>query len=97
MYTNECITKHCSKTIITFADYTKMISNISNNDEKPYGDEVKLLMEWCAEKNLSHDVSKTKKLVVDFRSRVHAATSSEGTMVERVSDSLTHSTCLDFL
>ncbi|KAI4871528.1 hypothetical protein NFI96_002570 [Prochilodus magdalenae] len=56
-----------SNTIIKFADDTKIISNITSDDEGPYREEVQLLTEWCTTNNLSLNVSKTKELIIDFR------------------------------
>ncbi|KAI4893114.1 hypothetical protein NFI96_020621 [Prochilodus magdalenae] len=36
----------------------------------PYREEVKLLTEWCATKNLALNVNKTKELIIDFR-KIH--------------------------
>ncbi|KAI4903706.1 hypothetical protein NFI96_004082 [Prochilodus magdalenae] len=67
LYTHDCTTTHSSNTIIKFADDTTIIGNITNDDEGPYREEVKLLTEWCAANNLSLNVSKTKELIIDFR------------------------------
>jgi hypothetical protein len=39
-----------------------------NNDETACREEVRDLAEWCQVKNLSLNVNKMKKLVVDYRS-----------------------------
>ncbi|KAI4901817.1 hypothetical protein NFI96_010212 [Prochilodus magdalenae] len=66
---------------------TPIIGNITNDDERPYREEVKLLTEWCAANNLSLNVSKTKELIIDFRKggRTHTPLNIGGTLVERVS------------
>ena len=39
---------------------------ITNNDETAYSEEVKDLAEWCLENNLSLNINKMKKLIVDY-------------------------------
>ncbi|KAI4879075.1 hypothetical protein NFI96_030394, partial [Prochilodus magdalenae] len=87
LYTHDCTTTHSSNTIVKFADDTRIICNITNDDEGPYREEVKLLTEWCAANNLSLNVSKTKELIIDFRKggRTHTPLNIGGTLVERVS------------
>ena len=87
LYTHDCTTTYSSNTIIKFADDTTIIGNITNDDEGPYREEVKLLTEWCAANNLSLNVSKTKELIIDFRKggRTHTPLNIGGTLVERVS------------
>ncbi|KAI4878394.1 hypothetical protein NFI96_026871, partial [Prochilodus magdalenae] len=83
LYTHDCTTTHSSNTIIKFADDTTIIGNITNDDEGPYREEVKLLTEWCAASNVSLNVS--KELIIDFRKarRTHTPLNIGGTLVER--------------
>ncbi|KAI4877002.1 hypothetical protein NFI96_004733 [Prochilodus magdalenae] len=78
---------HSSNTIIMFADDTTIISNITQDDEGLYREEVKLLTEWCAANNLFLNASKTKELITDFRKgeRTDTPLTIGGTFVERVS------------
>ncbi|KAI4894208.1 hypothetical protein NFI96_007184 [Prochilodus magdalenae] len=87
LYTHDCTTTYSSNTVIKFAEVTTIIGNITNDDEGPYREEVKLLTEWCAANNLSLNVSKTKELIIDFRKggRTHTPLNIGGTLVERVS------------
>ncbi|KAI4886435.1 hypothetical protein NFI96_011889 [Prochilodus magdalenae] len=87
LYTHDCTTTYSSNTTIKFADDTTIIGNITNDDEGPYREEVKLLTEWCSTNNLSLNVSKTKELIIDFRKggRTHTPLNIGGTLVERVS------------
>ncbi|KAI4886572.1 hypothetical protein NFI96_000182 [Prochilodus magdalenae] len=87
LYTHDCTTTYSSNTIIKFADDTTIIGNITNDDEGPYREEVKLLTEWCAANNLSLNVSKTKELIIDFRKggRTHTPLNIGGTLVEESS------------
>ncbi|KAL0172770.1 hypothetical protein M9458_033081, partial [Cirrhinus mrigala] len=59
----------------------------SNNDETPYRGEVAQLFEWCGASNLSLNVSKTKEVVMDFRSNCvdHPPLTLNNSTVERVS------------
>ena len=43
-----------------------MVGLITDNDETAYREEVKDLVVWCQDKNLSFNVSKTKELIVDY-------------------------------
>ncbi|KAI4905235.1 hypothetical protein NFI96_008737, partial [Prochilodus magdalenae] len=85
LYTHDCTTTYSSNTIIKFADDTTIIGNITNDDEGPYREEVKLLTEWCAANNLSLNVSKTKELIIDFRKGggTHTPLNTGGMLVER--------------
>ncbi|KAI4886122.1 hypothetical protein NFI96_002538 [Prochilodus magdalenae] len=86
LYIHDCTTTYSSNTIIKFTDDTTVIGNITNDDEGPYREEVKLLTEWCAANNLSLNVSKTKELIIDFRKggRTHTPLNTGGTLVERM-------------
>jgi hypothetical protein len=46
-----------------------VVGLITNDNETAYSDEVRDLAVWCQDNNLSHDVSKTKELIVDYRKR----------------------------
>jgi hypothetical protein len=47
---------------------------------------------WCLENNLSFNVNKTKKMIMDFRKqqRVHPPIYIDGTIVEKVESSLAY-------
>ena len=78
LFTHECVAQHVSNSIIKFADVTT-VGLITNNDETSYREEVRALVEWCQENNLSLNVNKTKELIVDFRKqqREHAPSTAE--------------------
>ena len=59
---------------------------MTNTDEAAYREEVRALGVWCQENNLSLNVNKTKKMIVDFRKqqREHPPIHIEGTAVEKV-------------
>ncbi|KAI5098559.1 hypothetical protein C0J45_10698 [Silurus meridionalis] len=87
LYTYDCVTTSNSTTIIKFVDDTVVVGLINNNDETAYLQEVKNLERWCQENNLLLNVSKTKKLIVDFstkRERSYQPLNICGTPVERV-------------
>ena len=46
--------------------------------------EVRALVEWCQENNLSLNVNKTKELIVDFRRQQKEHAHIDGTAVEKV-------------
>ena len=57
---------HASNSFIKFADDTTVVGLITNN-ERAYREEVRALGVWYQENNLSHNVNKTKEMIVDFR------------------------------
>ncbi len=88
LYTHHCVSSHSSTSIVTFSDDTVVLGLISNNDETTYLDEVERLTSWCQDSCLSLNVSKTKKLIVDFgkrQQRPYTSLMISGTPVERVS------------
>ena len=46
-----------------------MVSLITYNDETAYRGEVRDLVVWCQDNNLSLNVTKTKEMIVDYRKR----------------------------
>ena len=81
------VTLHDTNSIIKFADDTTVVGAITNNDKLAYREEVRELVLWCQDNNLSVNISKTKELFIDFRKqrREHAPIQIKGTAVERVS------------
>ena len=71
-YTSSPMTAEPSNSIIKFADDTKAIGLISNNDEAAYREEVQHLATWCTDYNLLLNTSNTKEIIVDFRKKRHA-------------------------
>ena len=69
LFTHNCVAKHDSNTIIKFADNTKVVGLITDNDETAYREEVRELAVWSQDNNLSLNVSKTKELIVDYGTR----------------------------
>ncbi|KAK3510444.1 hypothetical protein QTP70_006847 [Hemibagrus guttatus] len=67
LLTHDCAAMHSSNHITKFADDTTVVGLISKNDESSYREEVQRLTAWCKDNNLSLNVEKTKKMVVDFR------------------------------
>jgi hypothetical protein len=68
-FTHDCVAKHDSNTIIKCPEDTTVVGLITDNDETAYREEVRDLAVWCQHKNLSPNVSKTKELIVDYRTR----------------------------
>lgn len=50
-----------------FADYTTIISCITDGNESDYRAEVKVLALWCQDNNLLLNINKMKELIVDCR------------------------------
>ena len=69
LLTHDCMARHDSNTIIKYANGTTVVGLITNNDETAYREEVRDLVVWCQDNNLSLNVSKTKVLIVDYRKR----------------------------
>ena len=67
LFTNDCVSHDNSVKIIKFSDDTTVEGLIKNNDETCYREEVGKLVVWCQDNNLELNVSKTKEIVVDFR------------------------------
>ncbi|XP_062916365.1 uncharacterized protein LOC134352807 [Mobula hypostoma] len=63
-----------------------IVGRILGNDEFEYREEIKNLVAWCEDNNLSLNISKTKELVVDFRgsSELHDPIYIGGAQVEQV-------------
>ncbi|KAK2880213.1 hypothetical protein Q8A73_022911 [Channa argus] len=87
LLTHDCSLSHDSNLFIKFADDTTVVGLISNNDETNYSSEVRRLVGWCSDNNLSLNVEKTKEIVVDFRRALtqHTPLTINGATVERVS------------
>ena len=86
LFTHNCMAIHASNSIIKFADDTTVVGLITNNDETAYREEVRAFGVRCQENNLSLNVNKTKKMIVDFRKqqREHPPIHIDGTAVEKV-------------
>ena len=85
LFTHDCVATHDYNTIIKFADYTTVVSQITDDDELVYREEVRDIAVLCQDKNLSLIVSKTKELIVDYRrKRGENAIHINGAVVERV-------------
>ncbi|KAK3550880.1 hypothetical protein QTP70_007508 [Hemibagrus guttatus] len=69
LYTYDCVATTNSTTIIKFADDTVVVGLISDNSETAYLEEIRNLENWCQRNNLLLNVSKTKELIVDFRTK----------------------------
>ena len=52
-----------------FSDDTTVSGLISDCDESKYREELEAMASRCSENNLILNVSKTKEIIVDFRSR----------------------------
>ena len=63
-----------------------MVGLITNDDETAYREEVRDLAVWCQDNNLSLNVSKTKKLIVDYRKwrAEHAPIHINGSVAEQL-------------
>ena len=82
LFTHDCVAMHASNSIFKFADDTTVEGLITNNDETDYREEVRALGVWCQVNNLSLNINKTKKMIVDFRIQIQIHI--VGTAVEKV-------------
>ena len=64
LFTHDCMARHDSNTVITFADNTTVVGLITDNNETDYKEEVSDLAGWC-QNNLSLNLTKTKEMIVD--------------------------------
>ena len=53
LFTHNCMARHDSNTIITFANDTTVVGLITDNDETAHREEVRDLARWCQNNNLS--------------------------------------------
>ena len=67
LFTNDCRSSHDSVVLVKFSDDTTVSGLISKSDETAYRGEVEGMVSWCEENNLLLNVTKTKEIVVDFR------------------------------
>ena len=83
LYTNDCNGNDVTP-LIKYSDDTALI-DLSNSDAF-YFDQVKRFCDWCKDNFLDLNVSKTKELVIDFRSNAEPIQKLEirGVEVERV-------------
>ena len=88
--------RHDSNTIIRFADDTTVVGLITDNDETAYREEVRYLIVWCKDHNLSLNMIKTKEMIVDYRKKrtKHAPVLIDGAIVEQVESRLRASSSL---
>ena len=82
LFTHDCTARHDSNTIIKFADD---ITVITDKNDTAYRDEVRHLAVLCQDNNLSLNVIKTKKMIVDYRKKrtEHAPNLIDGAAVEQ--------------
>ena len=62
LFTHDCVAAHNFNTIIKFADDTRVVGLITEDDETAYREVIRDLVVWCQDNNLSLNVSKTKLL-----------------------------------
>ena len=69
LFSQDCMGRNDTNTIIKFAVDTTVVGLITDKDETAYREEVRDLAVQCQDNNLSLNVSKTKELIVDYRKR----------------------------
>eukprot|EP00061_Rhincodon_typus_P008809 g31750.t1 len=86
LYTYNCVVKFQTNAIYKFADDTTIVGRISNNDKSKYRREIKSLVTWCNENNLSLNIDKTKEWIINIRMKggEHVPIYINRTEVERV-------------
>ena len=78
---------HCS--VVKFADDTALIGLVENDVDSMFVDQVNRFVEYCELNYLELNVSKTKEMIIDFRTKYRnsfAPLTIKGTAVERVSE-----------
>ena len=86
LFTHDCTARHESNAIITFANDTTVVGLNTDNNETSYREEVRDLVVWCQDNNLSLNVIKTKEMIVDYRKKRtdHDPILIDGAVVEQV-------------
>ena len=86
LFTHDCTARHDYNTIIKFANDTTVVGLITNNNEIAYREEVRVLAVLCQDNNLSLNLIKTKKMIVDYRKKrtKHTAILIDGAVVKQV-------------
>ena len=72
LFTNDCRSSHGSVILVKFSDDTTISGLVSHGDETSYREEVQRMVEWCNRNNLILNVTKTKEMIVDFRTKPSA-------------------------
>ena len=70
LYTNSCRSTYTGCHYFKYADDTALVGLITN-DEADYISSVDHFTTWCSDNCLEMNVSKTKEMIIDFRSGVH--------------------------
>ena len=69
LFTNDCISDDNTVKVIKFSDDTTVEGLITDGNESIYREQVAKLANWCMDNNLELNVSKTKEVIVDFRTK----------------------------
>ena len=67
IFTYDCVALYKNTVVIKFADDTTVCGLISQNAETLYRALVESTVTWCAENNLTLNVTKTKEIIIDYR------------------------------
>ncbi len=89
LYTYNCDNRHGENSVVKFANDTTTISQITNNKEISYREQINNLAEWCTENNLLLNIRKKE-------TKTHTPVYISGAEVEQVSgswESASQSTC----
>lgn len=70
LYTNMCRSKHANRTILKFTDDTAIVSLLEEN-EPSHGPIIDEFVTWCEESFLQLNTSKTKDILIDFRTHTY--------------------------
>ena len=86
LFTNDCVSHHSSVPLLKFADDITLVGLVSDSDESEYRHEVSSLVSWCDTNNLQLNASKTREMIVDFRTEKNplAPIIVNGDSIERV-------------
>lgn len=87
LYTADCRSTHENCIIDKYADDTALVGKITNDDNLNYLKEINTFVDWCDQNFLELNVTKTKELIVDFRTTkkiLPEPVTIKGSEVERV-------------
>ena len=86
LYTADCRSTDESCSLAKFADDTELVGKIRNDEDAIYHKQIENFVNWCDKNYLYLNVSKTKKICIDFRKtqRCPKPVYIKGEAVERV-------------
>lgn len=76
LMTHDCIPRAATNHIVKFANSTKVVGLIRDDNNLAYREEVEQLVGWWRDNKLILNVDKTKEIIVNFRKKVRSSRST---------------------